>query len=157
MKVYGANKMLQCRGQQRRKNIPPGYCGCFGTGNASLGQLAKRSSTWISLQLLLMAALLLFAAAQASAEPAAAGPVGVDEEAAAQPGKNATAPAAPGMALTQPGSDYFPDMPAVPTAQSAVLPPEHPISKVFSCLGKVDGPIVPANYTAYEEQEEVAR
>jgi hypothetical protein len=95
--------------------------------------------------------LLLGAAAHASAEPAAA----------AASGKDITKPTATGTALAQPLAstvlDYEAERPAVPRAESAVLEPDHPISKVVSCLGKVEGPIYPANSTAYEEKQQMAR
>jgi hypothetical protein len=95
--------------------------------------------------------LLLGAAAHASAAPTAAAASGTD----------ITKPTATGRALAQPLAstvlDFEADRPAVPRAESAVLAPDHPISKVVSCLGKVEGPIYPANATAYEEKEQVAR
>jgi hypothetical protein len=91
--------------------------------------------------------LLLAAAAHVLAEPAAA----------AVTGKDSTKLQAAKRSLAQPVLDYEAERPAAPRAESAVLPPEHPISKVVSCLGRLEGPIYPANSTAYEAQEKVAR
>jgi hypothetical protein len=85
--------------------------------------------------------MLLAVAAHASAEPAAAAATGTDTT----------------RLLAQPVLDFGVVRPAVPRADPAVLAPKHPIRKVVDCLGKVEGPIYPANSTAYELTGAVAR
>lgn len=155
MNGYATSSMQQRSKQQGRQNSVSGCSAAPGTRQA--GHVAVPRGRRRPLQLFPLAVVLLLAFAHASADPAAAGTADSNhgEAAAAQHGKNASSISAPGRLLKQPGADY--EVASVPEAHSAVLPPEHPISKVFSCLGKVDGPIIPANHTAYEDKEQVAR